>query len=113
MYSTNNHGLMKKGVLWVHIFISLGQIPKSQSIQVQSPTISSFSNVDLMWAPKVRHWGINKVSIDIAYITHMSKFLEGEWGDGKTLVDYNTQIFAPTKWYQYPINKKPPRAYLV
>ncbi len=50
--------------------------------------------------------GINKVSIDIAYITHMFEFLEGEWGDGKTLVDYNTQIFTPTKWYQYPINKK-------
>jgi hypothetical protein len=38
-YSINNHGLIEKWVLQVHIseFINMGQIPKSQSVQIQNP----------------------------------------------------------------------------
>jgi hypothetical protein len=42
MYSTNNHGLMKKGGIFGAHFYKLGWIPKSQSIQVQSPKSNKF-----------------------------------------------------------------------
>jgi hypothetical protein len=42
-------------------FLNMGQIPKSKSIQIQSPIKSFFWNVDLVWILKVKHGGINKV----------------------------------------------------
>jgi hypothetical protein len=45
----------------------------------------------------MRHGNTNKVSIKIAYITHahVSKFLEGEQGGVKTLVEWNTHKNLP------------------
>jgi hypothetical protein len=53
---------------------------ESQPIQVQSPTKTPFSNMDLVCILKVSHGGTNKVSIKILYITHahVSKLLEEE-----------------------------------
>ncbi len=100
MYSTNNHGLMKKvDIVCAHFykFISMGQVPKSQQIWIQSPIKFPFSNVDLVWIPKVKHGGTNKVSIEIAYVTHarVCEVLEGEWGDAKTLVEWNMHTNLP------------------
>jgi hypothetical protein len=89
-------------------FISMGRISKSQSIQVQSPIKSIFSNVDLVWIPKVGHGGPNKALIEIAYIAHtyVCDFLEGDRSDVETLVKWNTQKLALAKGYKNPINKK-------
>jgi hypothetical protein len=73
----------------------MGWVPKSQSIQVQSPIQFPFSNVDLVWTPEMRHGGTNKVSIEIAYIAHACEFLEGERGDAKTLVEWNMHKNLP------------------
>jgi hypothetical protein len=56
--------------MFEHKFIGVGQIPKSQSIQFQSPMKSPFPNVDLVLTHRVRHGGTNKVSIEIVYIAH-------------------------------------------
>jgi hypothetical protein len=73
------------------------QIPKSQSIQVQSPIKSFFSNVDLVWTPELRHGGTNKVSIEIVYIAHahVCEFLEGKRGDVETPVEWNMHKNLP------------------
>jgi hypothetical protein len=82
MYSTNNHGLMKKvdivGACF-YKFTSMGWVPKSQSIQIQSPIKSPFLNVDLVWTLEVKHGATNKVPIEITYIphAHVCEFLEG------------------------------------
>ncbi len=60
-----------------YMFISMGQISKSQSIQVQSPMKSPFSNVDLVWIPRVGHGGTNKVLMKIGYIAHAYVWLLG------------------------------------
>jgi hypothetical protein len=72
--------------MFEHNFIGVGQIPKSQSIQVQSSIKSPFPNVDLVWTHRVRHEGTNKMSIEIVYIAHacMCEFFEGKQGDVKT-----------------------------
>ncbi len=61
------------------------------------PNKSPFSNVDLVWTPKVKHGGTNKVSIEIVYIAHacVCEFLEGERSDVKTLVEWNTHKNLP------------------
>jgi hypothetical protein len=71
----------------------MGRIHKSQSILAKNPTKSSFSNVDLVWIPKVKRGGANKAYIEIAYLPHarVSKLLEGERGDVETLVEWNIQ----------------------
>jgi hypothetical protein len=46
-------------------FISMGRVPKSQQIQVQSPIKFPFSNVDLVWTPRVKHGGTNKILIEM------------------------------------------------
>jgi hypothetical protein len=50
-------------------------------------------------------FGANKTLIEIAYIPHarVSKFLEGEWGDVETLVEWNIHMkLAPQKDYKNP-----------
>jgi hypothetical protein len=70
---------------------NMGQIPLFQSIQVQNPTMSPFSNVDLVWKNGFRHGGHNKVAIEITYIppTRISKKLECEQGDMQTPIEWN------------------------
>jgi len=67
--------------------------------QVQSPTKTPFSNVDLVWIHGVKHEGENKVSNKIMHITHahVSKFLEGEQGDVETPMEWNTHKNCPHK----------------
>jgi hypothetical protein len=93
--------MKKVNIVCAHFykFISMGRVPKSQSIQIQSPIKFPFSNVDLVWTPRVMHGGTNKVSIDIAYITHalVCEFLEGEGGGAKTLVEWNIHKNLPHK----------------
>ncbi len=50
-----------------------------------------------MWTLQMRHGSNNKVSIKIAYIAHahVCEFLEGEQGDVKTLVEWNTYKNLP------------------
>jgi hypothetical protein len=69
----------------------MGRAPKAQSKQVQNPTKSPFSNVDLVWVKDEDHGGSNKKSIDVAYIpyAHVQDFLEGKWGDLCALVECN------------------------
>jgi len=71
----------------------MGRAPKAQSIQVQIPTKSPFSNVDLVWVKGKHHRGLNTKSIDVAYIPYacVQDFLEGEWGNLHTLVEWNIQ----------------------
>jgi hypothetical protein len=59
---------------------SMGRTPLSQSIKIQNPTKSPFSNVDLVWKDGFRHEGQNKVAIEITYIFHVRvfEFLQGE-----------------------------------
>jgi hypothetical protein len=47
--------------------------------------------MDLMWILGVKPKGVNKASIEIAYIPHacLFEFLEGEQGDAKTLMEWN------------------------
>jgi hypothetical protein len=47
--------------------------------------------MDLLWILGVRHKGVNKAAIEIAYIPHVCvfEFLEGEQGDAKTLMEWN------------------------
>jgi hypothetical protein len=55
--------------------------------------------VDLVWIPRVRYGGTNKVLIEIAYIAHerVCEFLEGERSDVETLVEWNTHKNLPHK----------------
>jgi hypothetical protein len=59
---------------------SMGRIPLSQSIKIQNPTKSPFSNVDFVWKNGFRHRVQNKVAIETAYIphAHVFEFLQGE-----------------------------------
>jgi len=59
--------------LFLQQFKAWGEIPLSQSIKIQNPTKSHFSNVDLVWKNGFRHGGQNKVAIEIAYILHVKK----------------------------------------
>jgi hypothetical protein len=108
VYSISNHNLTKKmGIACARFykFINMCQIFKSQSIQIQSPIKSFFSNVDLVWIPEVKHGGTNKVSIKIVYIAHahVCEFLEGKWGDVETLVERNMhQNLPPQKDIKTP-----------
>jgi len=72
--------------------------------QVQSPTKTPFSNVDLVSTHGVKHGGENKVSNKIVHITHahVSKFLEGERGDVETPMEWNTQKLPPQKDIKNP-----------
>jgi len=102
-------GKMGIASAYFYEFINMGQIPKSQSIQIQSPIKSPFSNVDLVWTPRVRHGGTNKVSIEIAYIAHarVCEFLEGDRSDVETLVEWNThKNLPPQKDIKTPSIKK-------
>jgi hypothetical protein len=65
--------------------------------------------VDLVWIPRVRHGGINKVLIEIAYIAHahVCEFLEGERSDVETPVGWNThKNLPPQKDIKIPSIKK-------
>jgi hypothetical protein len=69
----------------------MGQTPLSQSIKIQNPAWSPFSNVDLVWKDGFRHAHQSKVAIETAYIlhVHVSKFLQGEQGDMQIAVKWN------------------------
>jgi hypothetical protein len=61
--------------------------------------------VDLVWTPKARHGGTNKMSIKIAYITHafVCEFLEGKRNDVETPLEINMHInLAPQKDIKTP-----------
>jgi hypothetical protein len=72
--------------MFEHKFIGVGQIPKSQSIQVQSPIKFPFPNVNLVWTQWVKHGDTNKISIKIVYIAHarVCEFLESKQSDVET-----------------------------
>jgi hypothetical protein len=73
------------------------------------------SNVDLVWTPKVRHGGTNKVSIEIAYIAHACVWIlrkQTKWCGNPSGMEHAKKL-ALTKGYKDPINKKPPWPYLV
>jgi len=76
----------------------MGRVPKSHSIHVQNPTKSFFSNKDLVWRSKIPHGGQNKVTIQFAYVlyVHISEFLEGEWGDTSTPMEWNVYKNFPS-----------------
>jgi hypothetical protein len=69
----------------------MGRASKAQSIRVQIPTKSPFSNVDLVWVKGKHHRGSNKKSIDVAYIPYacVQDFSEGEWSNLHTLMEWN------------------------
>jgi hypothetical protein len=71
----------------------MGRVPEAQSIQVQIPTKSPFSNVDLVWVKGKHHKGSNTKFIDVAYIPYacVQDFLEGKWGNLRILVEWNIQ----------------------
>jgi hypothetical protein len=72
--------------------INKGQIPLFQSIQVQNPTMSPFSNVDLVWKNGFKHGGHNKVAIEITHIPpckDIKKF--GVWTKGHANPDWMKQ----------------------
>jgi hypothetical protein len=87
----------------------MGWARKAQSIQVQIPTKSPFSNVDLVWVKGKHHKGSKWKSIDVAYIPYacVQDFLEGKWGNLCTLVEWNIHrnmhaqkdIKNPTIWH--------------
>jgi len=95
---------------------SMGQTPLSQSIEIQNPTKSPFSNVDLVWKDGFRHGGQNKVAIEIAYIphAHVFEFLQREQGDMQTTVEWNISKNLSLQQYVKKTNdKKSLRTYLV
>jgi hypothetical protein len=77
----------------------MGRVPKSHSIHVQNPTMSPFSNKDLVWRSKICHGRQNKVTIQFAYVpyAHISEFLEGERGDISTPVEWNVYKSFPNQ----------------
>jgi hypothetical protein len=72
---------------------TMGRIPWAQSIEIQNPTRSPFSNVDLVWKDGLRHGGQNKMVIEIAYIPHarVFEFLQGERKDMQTSVEWKLE----------------------
>jgi hypothetical protein len=78
------HGFSQVGDSYYKVIISIiqsmGQTPLYQSIKIQNPAKSPFSNVDLMWKDGLKHGGQNEVAIEIAYIPHarVSEFLQVE-----------------------------------
>ncbi len=89
------HGFSQVGGSYYRVNISIiqsmGQIPLSQSIEIQNSTKSPFSNVDLVWKDGFKHGGQNKVAIETAYIPHVCvfEFLQGEWRDMQTTIEWN------------------------
>jgi len=75
-----------------------GKGSKIPSIHVQNPTKSPFSNMDLVWRSRICHGGQNKVTIQFAYVPYarISEFLEGEWGDTSTRVEWNVDKNFPS-----------------
>jgi hypothetical protein len=73
------------------IIQSMGWTPLSQSIEIKNLSKSPFFNVDLVWKNEFKHGGQNKVIMKTAYIphVHVSKFLQGEWGDMQIVVEWN------------------------
>ncbi len=71
--------------------IIMGWIPKSQIKEVQNHTKSPFSNLDLVWKKGEWHGSTNKISIECSSIPHghVHEFLEGEWGDLHTPIEWN------------------------
>ncbi len=61
------------------------------SIEIQNPTKSPFSNVDLVWKDGFRHGNQNKVAIETIYIphAHVFDFLPGERGVMQTTIESN------------------------
>jgi len=53
---------------------SMSRTPLSQSIDIQNPAKSPFSNVDLVWKDGFRRGGQNKVAIETTYIPHVHVF---------------------------------------
>ncbi len=74
--------MKKKDIVSAYIFLEYKHGLNSQITinQVQSPTKTPFSNVDLVWIHGVKHGGEIEVSNKIVHITHahVSRFLEGE-----------------------------------
>ncbi len=72
---------------------TMGRISLAQFIKIQNQTKSPSSNVDYMQKDGLRHGGQNKMVIKTTYIPHAcdSLFLQGEWGDMQTLVEWNIQ----------------------
>jgi hypothetical protein len=70
---------------------NMGQTPLSQSIEIQNPTKSPFSNLDLVLKNGFRHGGQSNVTIKIAYIPHdrVFEFLQGERRDMQIAVKCN------------------------
>jgi hypothetical protein len=94
----------------------MGRVPKSHSIHVQNPTKSPFSNKDLVWTSGIRHGGQNKVTIQFAYVPYarISEFLEGEWGDTSTPVEWSVyKNFPSQNGCQATNYQKPPRANMI
>jgi hypothetical protein len=89
------HGLSQFGDSYYKVIPSalqsMGRTPLSQSIEIQNPTKSSLSNVDLVWKDGFKHGGQNKVAIEITYIprAHVFEFLQLEQGDMQTMVKWN------------------------
>jgi hypothetical protein len=67
------------------------KVPKSHSIHVQKTTKSIFSNTDLVRRFGIHHGGQIKVTIQFPYVPYVLilEFLEGEWRDMNTLVEWN------------------------
>jgi len=55
--------------------------------------------VDLVWTPRARHGGTNKMSIKIAYITHacVCEFLKSEQNNVETPLEINMHKNFPTQ----------------
>ncbi len=74
--------MKKVGIVGAHFykFINMGQIQKSQSIQVQSPIKYIFFKCGFGVDSWGEAWGTNKMSIEIAYIAHahVCEFLESK-----------------------------------
>jgi len=86
---------------WRHFYEGHGHGLNSQgqNIQLQNPTKPPFSNVDLVWVKGECYRGSNKKSFDVAYIpyAHVQDFLEGEWGDLHTPMEWNIHNNMPTR----------------
>ncbi len=79
----------------MHVFTSLQAWVKFPNHNQKFP----FSNVDLVWTPKVKYGGTNKVPIKIAYIphAHVCEFLEGKQGDVQAPVEWNMHKNLPSQ----------------
>jgi hypothetical protein len=90
-------------------FLGVGICPTSfqscEGFQSPIPFMSKtlpnplFKTKDLVWTSKICHGGQNKVNIQFAYVPYVriSEFLEGEWGDINTLVEWNVYKNFPSQ----------------